>query len=223
MSVLLSQTYTPDDPTRRFELRYAKDVNATIFEETLYLDGDAEKRTFNEFFEIAAKEYYGEVCVVANSDIAFIEGIEIFDAISKKDRLIALTRWDEPHTPSMIGHLLDGRFYSGTQDAWVFIGGQMPKLPFEVHLGVVGCDQVIVGWAVQQGCEVYDPAISIPTLHVHQNKNKYENATSMPGLYGYPELVAANLGRGRVVTHEFPVALPPGGAISVEKAETCRD
>lgn len=220
--ILLSQWYSPADETRRSELASARSANESSgeFDRVVYVDGTARTWGFADFFRLAASEYRGEVCVVANTDIVFCDTARIIPGECKPNRLVTLTRWGPPfECPSMLGRLVGHRFYSGTQDAWAFIGGELPDLEHEIPLGVVGCDQAVVGWATASWCEVTNPSMSILTMHVHADEARTVRQ-SMAGLYGYPEMtVAATNHQGIVFLHEWP---QEGGIKDYKVVKTCR-
>lgn len=205
--ILLSQWYEPNDSDRLSELKAVRAHNESsgVFEKTVYLDGTSEKWAFPRLLELAGGEYRDLVCVIANTDIVFDSTASLITRACKANRLVALTRWEPPFvSPRIIGHFVDEHFFSGSQDAWAVVGGGMPEMDVFVPMGEVGCDQLVIGWAVKAGCEVFDPAMSIRTLHVHQKKNDYGN-TSLGGYFGYPELVASCVGSGFALCHNWPL------------------
>jgi hypothetical protein len=212
--ILLSQWYEPEDPSRLGELVKVRRENEPLFRETLYLDGREKRWEFADFFAVATEKYPGEVCVVANSDILFdAQSASQIKTACEQNRLLALTRWEDPTSPNMLGHFVGAanmaghyRFFSGTQDAWAFIGGGLPELLSPVPLGCPGCDNVIAGWAAAAGCQVFDPALDIKTWHIHSQQTRPAR-DPVYGLYGYPELTTVHI-TGVVACHSWP--LPPG-------------
>lgn len=86
----------------------------------------------------------------------------------------------------------------------MFVGGGLPEMELPIPMGVVGCDQLVIGWASRSGCEVFDPAMSIRTLHVH-SKPVERDGMSLGGFFAYPELVATCIGEGLVLKHNWPM------------------
>jgi hypothetical protein len=209
--ILLSQWYEPEDPARLAELKQAREANEAsgLFKEVATLDGSGAPLTYNDFFDHAAKHFHGEVCVLANSDIAFDASAAVIPDICRSGRLIALTRWEDQASPNMLGHSLGpegaiglGLFFSGTQDSWCFIAGGLPPLPGRVPMGVPGCDNVIAGWAAKVGLEVLDPALEVKTWHIHKSVvRRYHGC--MNGFFGYPELTTLST-KGIVAGHMWP-------------------
>lgn len=224
--ILLSQWYEPEDPSRMAELEKARKANADsgLFKDITYLNGVKSDWKYNDFFDYAATHFYGEVCILANTDIIFDETARIVPEICQKGRILALTRWEDPSSPNMLGHFsgaanMIGRycFFSGSQDSWCFIAGGLPPLPSRVPMGVPGCDNVIAGWATKSGCEVFNPAMDIKTWHVHESGAR-SYPGSMQGFFGYPELTTLSV-TGRVIGHQWPLR---DGKVEWETFNTCR-
>jgi hypothetical protein len=150
---------------------------------------------------MCAEQFYGEKCVIANSDILF-EDNSIAEVI-EEGSLVALTRWESPKSPRMLGHCHAERFFSGSQDAWGFIGGQIPALGKKIILGSVGCDQAIVGEAMQNDVIVRNPCLTVRTFHVHGDETRPKNRPCSFGLYGYPEITTDEK-LGGILHHEWP-------------------
>lgn len=201
--ILICQWYTPSDRRRLTELETARRQNESsgLFSRCLYLDGDSRRWDYGELFEMAASQFRGQVCVVANTDITFDSTAKALPELCRPGRLIALTRWETPHSPRMLGHFADERFFSGTQDAWVFAGGMIKPIAAGVQLGVVGCDNRIVGDAVLRGVEVVNPSLTVRTRHLHADTHRRDRP-SVYGKYGYPELCTAD-SSGDVMCHDW--------------------
>ena len=69
--ILIYEHYTSADPAREAELARVRELNAAagIFETILPVAEGGRKR-FSDLFALAAERFRGEICVVANSDIA---------------------------------------------------------------------------------------------------------------------------------------------------------
>jgi hypothetical protein len=102
----------------------------------------------------------------------------------------------------MLGHDHDEMHFSGSQDVWAFIGGDMVGLGDDIPLGYVGCDNRIVGDAVLAGFEVCNPALSIVVNHVHACGPEQRDRPNTLGYYGYPELTTISSGFF-VLCHEW--------------------
>lgn len=203
--ILLVEHYIPSDPLRMAEL--AKTVTANdrlgIFEEFVPLKATGERLTYGEVFRHCAALYRGRVCVLANTDIEFTESAMLLPALVKPKTLVTLTRWENDATPRMIGHIKGERFFSGSQDVWAFIGGELVGIGDQIPLGFIGCDQAIAGEAMKAGYEVVNPALSIKTLHNHANGERGADELSVVGTYAYPELTTLRV-TGKLVHHEWP-------------------
>lgn len=222
--ILVSQWYKSDDESRSDELREARRRNETsgLFRLTEYVDVPAGERL--TFGQMMARFNYllpdqGEVCVIANTDIVFDETARLLPFACRPGRLVALTRWETPRSPRMLGHYVGGNFFSGSQDVWAFVYGGLNKPSVKITLGDVGCDQAIVGWAASCGCEVTSPSLEIKTWHLHADESRPPRSHSV-GTYGYPELTTLE-SRGLVMLHEWP---PKQGETSTEirVESTCR-
>ena len=211
---LISQWYTPSSEVRGDEMRMckAKNESSDLFDEIVYLDGDAKRSTFKDLFDECVKRWSGQLCVVANSDIWFDDSLRLLGGISSDRSFVTLTRWDSPSSPAMHGHVVfvkegegglpEGVFFSGTQDSWCFIAGDVHLSAPEVPLGVQGGDQAIVAWACEKKLFVADPAISIRSWHEHKDKNGNQSH-SVVSMYAYPELTTTD-SRGLVAFHDLP-------------------
>ena len=192
--ILVTQKYTARDSARQSELDSCLEANrqSPLFSHILLLDGDAERWTLGALFDICHERFAGELCVVANSDIVFDESCSGASELLPPGGILALTRWENQCSPRMIGHLHEDRFYSGSQDSWFFRAGSVPKIEDEIPMGYVGCDNVLVGWAVRNGVRIANPAMSLRTFHRHADESRPERPTVF-GYYGYPELTAEKL------------------------------
>lgn len=171
--ILIQQAYDSSDPRRRRELAEARARNADggVFAAIETVDGADRRATFADLFRLAADRYAGEICVIANSDIACDASLRLAEPIVAADRpvLVALTRWDDAAGPSMEGRVdpTDWRFYSHSQDAWMFVAGRLPEFPAAFLLGIPGCESRLAFEAATAGVAVVDPALSIRTWHLH--------------------------------------------------------
>ena len=196
--------YVPADPQRLGELdaTYRANVALGVFDEIVPLES-AERLRYGTAFRLAAERWPGQVCVLANADIQFDHTARLLPGAVRRGWLVTLTRWENDATPRMLGHLKDGRFYSGTQDVWAWIGGEMVGLGDRIPLGYIGCDQAIAGAAMQAGYAVVNPALSIKTIHNHAGGERGPGELSVMGTYAYPELTTMSV-TGSMVHHEWP-------------------
>lgn len=171
--ILIQQAYESSDPRRGRELAAARERNAAsgVFDAIETVDGAAHRSSFADLLRLAADRHAGEICVIANSDIACDASLRLAAPIVTTDRpvLVALTRWDDAAAPSMEGRVdpTDWRFYSHSQDAWMFVAGRLPEFPADFLLGIPGCESRLAFEAAAAGVTVVDPALSIRTWHLH--------------------------------------------------------
>jgi hypothetical protein len=229
--ILISQWYEPSDEKRSRELRFARIVNEAsgIFESTAYIDGRKRRWTYGDMFGIAARDYPGKVCVVANTDIVFDHTASLIPVVCKENRIVALTRWENANSPNMLGHLLDHAnarqwLFSGTQDAWAFVAGTLPSLKEDVPMGVPGCDQSLLARLARAGCEVFSPSIDIRVRHIHSSPEDYEGVPVACGEYAYPKMTSASDPDCYVLIHDCPCVRcnPEMREVKHEVVNTCR-
>ncbi len=169
--ILFQQTYSSPDQARQAELDLAKSRNelCSAFTNRVYLPGTSKRYTFSEIFSLAVDRFPGDVCVIANSDIAFDESIHEVLSILQPGMLIALTRWDNSTAPSMEGRVDPNtwKFFSHSQDAWIFLAGSLPSFDTNFSLGIPRCENRLAYEATAAGVIVVNPALSIRTWHHH--------------------------------------------------------
>jgi len=207
--ILVTQKYTSPHPARQKELDSCLEANKSspLFSRILLLDGDTERWTLGKMFDICHEQFPGEACVVANSDIIFDESCRGAERLLESCHLLALTRWENASSPRMIGHLHGDRFYSGSQDSWFFRAGKIPKIDIDIPMGHIGCDNVLVGWAVKKGVRVADPAMSLKTYHIHADESRPKRP-GVYGYYGYPELTTSTLSSLVLCSHVEEAGFP---------------
>ncbi len=207
--ILLIEHYKPSDPERIAELdgTLKANVELGIFENIVPLSFDTDERLrYGHVFRLCADKFAGRVCVLANADIQFDHTARLLDgAVCDPKRFVTLTRWESPATPRMIGQYVDERFYSGSQDVWAFMGGELVGIGDRIPLGYIGCDNAIAGEAMKAGYDVVNPALSIRTWHNHKSTGRGEGEMSVVGTYAYPELTTMAV-TGQMVHHEWPQA-----------------
>jgi hypothetical protein len=232
--ILVQQRYQSPNTARQAELDRCREINAGLdaFAHVEIVDGTARRWTFGDFFRLAAERYAGEICVIANSDIAFDDSIALAGPLAEEGMLVALSRWDDPAAPSMEGRVAGGHwhFFSHSQDAWVFKAGAMPAFPADIQLGIPQCESRLAYEAAAAGIAVVNPALSIRAFHHHasavrswRRKDGYRGPLLFPRLTTVeaiePEaLVVERLGRFR--KREAVVRLSGGpGALAATLAE----
>jgi len=171
--ILIYEHYTSADPAREAELARVRELNAAagIFETILPVAEGGRKR-FADLFALAAERFPGEICVVANSDIAFDASLAGAESLLRRhDRpvLLALSRWDDPSGPSMEGRVdpQTWRFYSHSQDTWIFVAGRLPAFDAGFTLGIPACESRLAYEAAMAGVAVANPALTVRTWHHH--------------------------------------------------------
>lgn len=211
--ILVSQHYVVGDEKRDAELSLCMETNkrSKLFSSVEYLDGRARPLGFDELISHCNDSHRGEVCVIANSDITFDSTAVMIVRVAREGRLVALTRWERGFVccPRMLGHVADDFFFSGTQDAWAFIGGELPPPGEPLPFGVLGCEQRLAGHAFSNGIEVVNPALDIKTWHVHESKERPDRPC-VSGYYCYPHLTTLSTS-GLMLCHEWPVVDPASG------------
>ena len=202
--ILIVEYFIPSDPRRLAEIdaTYSANSELNVFDEIVPMSGDGRLR-YGQVFREAAKRWPGQDCVLANADIQFDYTARMLPGLIRKGWFVTLTRWEDDSTPRMIGHVRDERFYSGSQDVWAWVGGEMVGIGDRIPLGYIGCDQAIAGEAMKAGLAVVNPALSIKTFHNHANSERGPDELSVVGTYAYPELTTVNV-TGRMVHHEWP-------------------
>jgi hypothetical protein len=205
--ILFIEHYKPTDPERIAELDATFKANGRlrVFDEIVPLSAGDERVRYGHVFRMCAERYAGRVCVLANADIQFDYTARLLEgAVADGKRFVTLTRWESPATPRMVGQYKDERFYSGSQDVWAFLGGELVGIGDRIPLGYIGCDNAIAGEAMKAGYTVVNPALSIHAWHNHKGTRRAEGEMSVVGTYAYPELTTMAV-TGRLVHHEWPL------------------
>jgi len=202
--ILIVQKYRASSEKRAAELEQCLRENreSGIFEDIDLVDGDSRRWTFREMFARAAELHSGKKCVLANSDVSFRHGsCKYLEQVISDGWVVALTRWHDDATPWMVGFQQNNRWYSGTQDAWGFVAGKVPDVG-DFPLGEPGCDCRLTAAIARAETPVWNPALSIRVMHVHEDLND-THRPSPPGEYGYAELTTAEA-FGGVLFKTFP-------------------
>lgn len=190
---LLQQRYRVTDPVRQAELDRALAANRAVsaFAGILDIDGGRRRWTFADLFAEAAARCAGSAVVVANSDIAFDDSIAAVTEILEPGMIVALTRWDDATAPSMEGRVdtRTWRFFSHSQDAWIFVAGSLPDFRAEFQLGIPRCENRLAYEAAAAGVVVVDPALSVRSMHHHaSNVRSWKPADQYDGPLLFPRL-----------------------------------
>lgn len=199
--ILLHERYTSPDPARDAELVLVRERNAAagVFEEIVAVT-EGGRKAFGDFFALAAARFAGRVCVVANADIAFDESIRAAaDLLVRHERplMVALTRWDDPSGPSMEGRVdpRTWRFYSQSQDTWMFVAGALPAFESRFTLGIPACENRLAYEAHRAGIAICNPALSVRTWHHHASGTRsWRLADAYRGPLYFPRLTTLEAG-----------------------------
>ena len=198
--ILIHEHYTSSDPARAAELARVRELNAAagVFEEIVPV-ADAGRRSFADLFALAGRRFAGRVCVIANADIAFDESLHAAaDLVERTPRplVVALSRWDDPSGPSMEGRIdpRRWRFYSQSQDTWLFVAGSLPAFEAGFTLGVPACENRLAYEAFRAGIAVANPALSVRTWHHHASGTRtWQLADAYRGPLYFPRLSTADV------------------------------
>lgn len=169
--ILFRQEYSVASELRQAELTRTRQINseAGVFECIHDVHPGDKRLTFEDLFEIGDRQYADQICVVANSDISFDQSLRTLKDLVTDNVLIALTRWDNSVAPSMEGTVepRDWKFYSHSQDVWVFRGRQLPGFRKDFVLGMPRCENRLLYEAYQAGVKILNPALSVKAMHHH--------------------------------------------------------
>jgi hypothetical protein len=192
---LIFESYTSKDPTRAAELAHVQEINATsnIFERIVPVR-DGGRKTYADLIGLAADRFPGEVCVIANSDIAFDASLEVaaeWLRNAARPSLVVLSRWDTPTSPSMEGRVDHGtgKFFSHSQDTWMFVAGTLPKFDAGFTLGIPACESRLAYEAWKAGVAIANPALTVRSWHHHASAVRTWKLTdSYKSPYYFPRL-----------------------------------
>jgi hypothetical protein len=193
--ILIHERYVSPDPDREAELVRVRQLNeaAGLFDEILALPGGG-RHSFAECFAVAAARFAGKICVVANADIAFDDSLAGAAGLLERARrpvLVALTRWDDRSGPSMEGRVdpRSWRFFSQSQDSWMFVAGRLPAFEAGFTLGIPACENRLAYEAHRAGVAVANPALAVRTWHHHASGTRsWRLADAYRGPLFFPRL-----------------------------------
>ena len=195
--ILIQQRYVSSNAARQAELdeALARNEACDVFERIVPVEGAAKRWTFADLFTLAAEQFPGRLCVVANSDISFDESLGLASRLLETPSvLLALSRWDDDTAPSMEGRVdtTTWRFYSQSQDAWIFRAGSLPVFDAAFQLGIPRCENRLAFEAARAGIVVRNPALSIKARHHHAtNLRSWRRGDFYRGPLLFPRLTTA--------------------------------
>jgi len=195
---LIFESYTSKDPARAAELEKVQSINADsgVFERIVPV-AEGGRKTYADLITLAVDRFPGEVCVLANSDIAFDASLVGAAAWlrgahnDKKPSLVVLPRWDTPTSPSMEGRVdaASWKFFSHSQDTWMFIAGSLPAFDAGFTLGIPACESKLAYAAWSAGVSIANPALTVRTWHHHASAVRtWKLADSYKSPYFFPRL-----------------------------------
>lgn len=119
------------------------------------------RMVYGDFFQYANQFHAGAICVVSNTDVMYDDSLTKFVYLPDarwQNHLFAITRTNE-----------DGNLQNtGSQDTWVFKAPIKTFDGWEIILGIVGCDSLLIQKATEAKISVTNPALSIRCSHRHR-------------------------------------------------------
>jgi len=138
-----------------------KGARPSITHEKLITVDMPRRMLYGDFFQYANQFYPEKICVVSNTDVMYNDTLTKFIYLPKEcwgNHLFAITRTNE-----------DGRLQNeGSQDTWVFKAPIKQFDGWNLILGIVGCDSLLVQKAVESGLTASNPALSVQCSHLHR-------------------------------------------------------
>ncbi len=121
--------------------------------------------TYSDFFEVINNNSLVlDINIISNSDIFFDETLKLLSNI-KENECYALSRWNMNPNGSIT--LFERR---DSQDVWVFRGHVPDSIPGNFSLGKPGCDNRIAHEIQSANYRIYNPCLSIRTIHFHNTE-----------------------------------------------------
>ena len=191
--ILVQQGYRSSDPVRQAELDHARALNRSVacLRDIVDLDGELRRWTYADVFALVSERYPGQTIVLSNSDISFDESLEAVAGVIAPGVLVALTRWDDATAPSMEGRVdpATWKFYSQSQDTWIFVAAGLPPFTADFRLGVPRCENRLAYEAAAAGVVVIDPALAVRSAHHHaSNVRSWKRGDHYRGGLLFPRL-----------------------------------
>lgn len=148
--------------------------------------------TFRDFVNFANSLGDGQVCIIANADIAFDSTLSKAN-IYKDDIVYSLTRWFPDVTAltkdisSEISWWKDQYAYMSS-DSWIFKTPIYRIKNIGFPMGVLGCDNRFNYELIECGKRLVNPSKIIRTLHVHSSNIRNYSSESLYGNYACVEI-----------------------------------
>jgi len=136
--------------------------------------------TYGLFFDYAARHLVGELIIVANTDIFFDHTLGLLDGYNFDNTVLALTRYDMDQQKDHKGRI--SKRFSWSQDSWIFLS-PLKKFSDDIHLGYLGCENLIAYEMKSAGLQVRNHSADIKTWHVHENRKIIEDEYHDPKSY----------------------------------------
>ena len=137
--------------------------------------------TFNYCFALAQQYYPNSKIILSNADIYFNETLATLKNYDFKNKLIALTRWDDDGTGAIKPFIMEGKPWIPSQDTWIY---ETPIKHFwhdKIRIGVFNCEPWIMYHALKNGVDVINPCKTIQCCHLHtSNKRNYTEKDKYP-------------------------------------------
>jgi len=119
--------------------------------------------TFRDLIRHANSKYPGRRILTSNGDIYFDQTLALLDSYDLNGKLLCLSRREMGNT---------GEMYFGcpscSQDAWIF-ETPFPDSPFDIPVGLMGCDERLVWETQKAGLLVSNPCKTISICHRHSS------------------------------------------------------
>jgi len=170
--------YKDKNPARAKEIDFCLQKNLDNPHITVEVIDSPGKPTYNYFFQkINEKTGPNDVNIICNSDIFFDDTIQLVEKIQHKECYVLL-RWEwYPNGRSQLFERPD------SQDTWI-VRGKVENVNGNFTLGVRGCDNRIAEEFRVAGYNIYNPARSIKSYHVHNSMvRNYTMADVVPPPY----------------------------------------
>ena len=198
-TILITQTYDPQNKNREKELKialnnniYNKDIDQIILItyktykhkkiKTIKL---AHRPQYSDLFTILNQEtkdtQQDHLLIVANSDIYFHpKSIQQMKQTITDNTALILSRWDSTKNNGLIHH---NRWDS--QDTWAVKNQFLPG-DYNITLGLPGCDNRIAAELQKAGYTLSNPSLDIITIHYHREQhNTYSEQETLVGEYSF--------------------------------------
>jgi hypothetical protein len=135
---------------------------------------------FQDLIKVANSLSSDFIRIIANTDVYFNETLA--KAKKTKEKFVyCLTRWDLKSNGEI-------EFYPNfkSQDSWVFQNA-LPHNIGNYYLGVPGCDNRFAAELKNNGFKIYNPSLSIFSIHLHSSeiRSYHKVLDRVPGEYAY--------------------------------------